>query len=89
MSYQNENRAPHGVRFSSANQEIEPDSALQYVDDISKPESSERGEMSPEEQDAIRQNLAATLQKSRVQNFSFEPVSLPVSRVSSTSLPCG
>lgn len=82
MSHQYQNNHPQGVRFSSVNQEIEPDGALQHVDELANPHYDEREEMSAEEQDELRKNLAATLQKSRVQNFSFEPVSLPASRVS-------
>lgn len=81
MSHQYQNSHSQGVRFSSVNQEIEPDRALQHVDELADPHHDEREEMSLEEQYELRKNLAATLQKSRVQNFSFEPVSLPASRV--------
>lgn len=80
------------VRFASGVQEIEPSSSLHTVPTIdSERESLEKGEsigegLSPEAKEEIR-TLAMTLQKSklqesRIKNFSFEPVSLPASRVS-------
>jgi hypothetical protein len=73
------------VRFSDVNQEIEPDAALQHVTDITGGSGEQEECLSPEAEEVIR-NVAMTLQKSRCQarrmeNFSYEPVSLPTSRV--------
>ena len=64
--------ADSGVRFSDKNDEIEPD-------------PQDRQDVSPEVQKELR-DLSITMQKSRLQskrmeNFAFEPVSLPASRV--------
>ncbi|KAK2799776.1 serine/threonine protein kinase [Onygenales sp. PD_10] len=72
--------AQHAVRFASVNQEIEP--SLSTADS-----SRASNEFSPEKQSDI-QTLTKQLQKSklqetRLQNFSFDPVSLPTSRVPS------
>lgn len=69
---------PQGVRFSDRNQEIEPPAHARDRDDLS-----------PEAQAELR-NLSITLQNSRLhasrmENFAFEPVSLPPSRVSHPS----
>lgn len=75
-----------GVRFASHNEEIEPDQVLQQVETMTGAEERPRGDLGPETQQELR-NLASTLQHSRLQskrleNFSYEPVSLPASRVS-------
>lgn len=75
-----------GVRFSEVNEEIEPDQALKHVATLTGAGDESNQELSPEAQEELR-NLSMSLQKSRCQakrmeNFSFEPVSLPASRVS-------
>ena len=74
------------VRFSSVTQEIEPESALEDVRSLTGAGKECTEPLSPEAQEELR-TLSASLQKSRCQarrleNFSFEPVSLPPSRVS-------
>lgn len=74
------------VRFSDVNQEIEPDTALQHVSTLTGTGEKREEQLSPEAEKELR-NLSMTLQKSRCQarrmeNFSYEPVSLPASRVS-------
>ena len=77
---------PGAVRFSSNLQEIEPDHNLDAASTLT-PDNSRRGEaLSPEAQEEIR-SLSKSLHDSQLQhgrmsNFAFEPVSLPVSRVS-------
>ena len=76
---------PGQVRFSSVTEEIEPSVKSVSAQDPAlegKPSSSIANQSSDEE---IR-SLAATfqrsqLQESRLRNFSYEPVSLPSSRV--------
>lgn len=76
---------PGQVRFSSVTEEIEPSVKSPSAQDSAlggKPSSSIPNQTSDEE---IR-TLAATfqrsqLQESRLRNFSYEPVSLPSSRV--------
>ncbi|SLM36496.1 protein kinase [Lasallia pustulata] len=76
---------PQAVRFSSVNQEIEPEHTLQV--ETSDSSNLDR-ELSPQARADIR-NLSRTLpdshlQHRRMSNFAFEPVSLPTSRVPST-----
>lgn len=82
---------PQTVRFSDVNQEIEPASALQHVSDLTGAGQDEKEPLSPEAEQEIR-NLSMTLQNSRCQarrmeNFSYEPMSLPASRVRQTTNP--
>jgi hypothetical protein len=78
------------VRFSDVNQEIEPEQAVKDVAELTgSGKAPQDGPMSPQTEEELR-NLSSTLQKSRFQakrmeNFSFEPVSLPPSRVSKAS----
>ncbi|UPX18922.1 Nitrogen permease reactivator protein [Ascochyta rabiei] len=78
------------VRFSDVNQEIEPESALEHVAGLTGAgETASDEPLSPQAEQELR-NLSSTLQQSRVQakrmeNFSFEPVSLPPSRAPSPS----
>jgi hypothetical protein len=75
------------VRFSEINQEIEPEEAVRDVAELTGTDKAQHdGPLSPGAEEELR-NLSSTLQKSRMQakrmeNFSFEPVSLPPSRVS-------
>ncbi|KAJ4410892.1 Nitrogen permease reactivator protein [Didymella pomorum] len=75
---------PQSVRFSDVNQEIEPEGALQHVTGLTGAGETSKEPLSPQAEQELR-NLSSTLQQSRVQakrmeNFSFEPVSLPPSR---------
>ncbi|KAJ5945839.1 Protein kinase [Penicillium verhagenii] len=79
---------PGQVRFSSVNQEIEPSSMLSPVSEQSLPDShhQEFRQRDPHEDDmrSLAMSLQSTqLQESRLRNFSFEPMSLPSSRVAS------
>jgi hypothetical protein len=82
------NPTPQGVRFASGVEEIEP---TEKVHDMTTTDNdrSKSEDLSPEAKEEIR-SLAMTLQKSKLQesrmsNFQFEPVSLPASRVRSSS----
>ncbi|OSS44938.1 hypothetical protein B5807_09181 [Epicoccum nigrum] len=81
---------PQSVRFSDVNQEIEPEGALQHVTGLTgSGETASKEPLSPQAEQELR-SLSSTLQQSRVQakrmeNFSFEPVSLPPSRAPSPS----
>jgi len=80
---------PQTVRFSDIDEEIEPAAALQHVSDLTGAGQDEKEPLSPEAEQEIR-NLSMTLQKSRCQarrmeNFSYEPMSLPASRVRQTT----
>ncbi|KAF2739066.1 Pkinase-domain-containing protein [Polyplosphaeria fusca] len=81
--------AQQSVRFSSKNQEIEPEDAVQHVSALTNTGNIKEEHLSPEAEEELR-NSAVCLQKSRCQarrmeNFSFEPVSLPASRAPSPS----
>jgi hypothetical protein len=83
------NSAQQGVRFASGVEEIEPVKKLHDLTKSNDDGSRSMEDLSPEAKEEIR-NLAMTLQKSKLQesrmsNFQFEPVSLPASRVSSSS----
>ena len=83
-----EHNETHAVRFSSKNQEIEPEQSLHTIATMTSDNSKLEDALSPEAQEEIR-ILSRTLQESHLQhgrmsNFAFEPVSLPVSRVSAT-----
>lgn len=86
MAYTAQDSA-QSVRFSDVNQEIEPEKAVQGVSDITGTgKGAHDGPLSPEAEEELR-SLSMSLQKSRCQarrmeHFSFEPVSLPPSRVS-------
>jgi len=74
------------VRFSDVTQEIEPAQAAETVTSLSGAGDTADGPLSPEAEQELR-NLSKSLQHSRCQarrmaNFSYEPVSLPPSRVS-------
>ena len=70
------------VRFSSVNQEIEPLYSLR-TETITRTSDEARipQEISPENQELLKK-LSQSLQRHRTSNFTFEPVSLPTSRVS-------
>ena len=89
---QNEKQAPQTVRFKSQNDEIEPSSAVQTIEPTTSSGDTPREEISPEAEEELR-NLSKSLQTARLQakrleNFAFEPVSLPVSRVGDLSSYC-
>ena len=84
-----EHNDTHAVRFSSQNQEIEPEQSLHTIATLTSDNSKSEDTLSPEAREEIRM-LSKTLQESHLQhgrmsNFAFEPVSLPVSRVSATT----
>lgn len=73
---------PGQVRFSAVTQEIEPSSlqspALEHTKDERRKKPT-----SEEELRSLAMSLQNTdLQESRLRNFSFDPMSLPASRVS-------
>ena len=77
-----------GVRFSSVLQEIEPEHSIHTGPTSTSKESGSNEQFSPEAWEEIRK-LSKGLQHSNLEhritnNFAFEPVSLPVSRVSIT-----
>lgn len=74
------------VRFSTVTEEINPPGQSASTQDPQTPSSADQN---PKSDDEIR-NLAASfqrsqLQESRLKNFSYDPVSLPSSRVCSTT----
>jgi hypothetical protein len=81
---------PGQVRFSSVTQEIEPSQAM--LSPVSEaPQQPDQPKQAPDE--AELRSLAMSLQRSQLQesrlrNFSFEPMSLPPSRVCLYSLSC-
>lgn len=86
----NEHDKPQqAVRFSSENETktIEAESSLEQIETLtSPPKRNERDDLTQEAQEELK-NLSVTLQKSRLQtkrmeNFAYDPVSLPASRVS-------
>lgn len=78
-------QAAPNVRFKSRDEEIAPESSLESVESISAKDGVRRDDLDSTAQEELK-NLAVTLQKSRQQkrleNFAYEPVSLPPSRVS-------
>jgi WD repeat-containing protein 48 len=72
---------PAQVRFSSVNQEIEPSSMLSPVSENSV-SGSHHQHTNEEDLRSLAMSLQSTqLQESRLRNYSFEPMSLPSSRV--------
>ncbi len=71
---------PSAVRFSSAIQEIEPRESLVAMT-TSTNEADQASQPLDAEAQEVRSVLSQSLQRHRTNNFSFEPVSLPVSRV--------
>lgn len=74
------------VRFSSIKQEISPEQPSYSQPVGTLPGREPRDDIPAEAQEELR-NLSMSLQKSRLQSkrmgdFAFDPVSLPVSRVS-------
>ncbi|KAI9694065.1 MAG: serine/threonine protein kinase [Bathelium mastoideum] len=77
------------VRFTSINQEISAESDLQHMETPTGPDHPPTQQLSHEAQVELR-NLCGTLQKSKIQatrmeHFTYEPVSLPPSRAPSPS----
>jgi hypothetical protein len=75
-----------GVRFANDIQEIEPAAAVHDMTAPAGQEGKDYEDLTPQAKEEIK-NLAMTLQKSRLQesrmaNFTYEPISLPASRVS-------
>jgi hypothetical protein len=80
------NSAPQSVRFASGVKEIEPVKKDITKTDSDGPKSMEN--LTPEVKEEIRSLVTlqkSKLQESRMSNFQFEPVSLPASRVRSSS----
>lgn len=76
-----------GVRFSEVTQAISPESheSVQNVADLSGNQHNQRQDLSAEAQEQLK-NLSLSMEKSKLQskraeNFAYEPVSLPASRV--------
>ncbi|KAF2473906.1 Pkinase-domain-containing protein [Lindgomyces ingoldianus] len=89
MTSTQQDEPAQAVRFSSVNQDIEPEQVPQHVSTLAHADKTCNGDLSSQAEEEIR-NLSTTLQKSRCQarrmeNFSFEPVSLPPSRAPSPS----
>ncbi len=78
------------VRFASRNLEIEPSQSLQASTTLATDDSIPNSEISSEAREEIRSISRglhnSQLQQRRMSNFAFEPVSLPVSRVSNCVL---
>jgi hypothetical protein len=92
MSSSSGDQPAQTVRFSDVNEEIGADEKVQQVSAISGTGEGLEQTLSPEAEEEIR-TISKTLQQSRCQakrleNFSFEPVSLPPSRVSKLIMPC-
>lgn len=83
-SQEEDKQAAKDVRFKTEDEEIDPIQSLEQVETITGKDKREREDLDPAAQEELK-NLAMTLQKSRQQrrleNFAFEPVSLPPSRV--------
>lgn len=85
---EDETAPPQTVRFKSDDEEVDPKISLEHIRGLTDEESLTFDQLPPESQEEIR-NLSKTMQKcvlqsKRMENFSFEPVSLPPSRVSKT-----
>lgn len=73
---------PGQVRFSAVTQEIEPSSLQSPVSEHDQDDSLKKP-TSDEELRSLAMSLQSSqLQESRLRNFSFDPMSLPASRVS-------
>jgi len=89
MAENEPDKPQQAVRFSSENdtKTIEPQSSWDSAETLnSPPKTNQRDDLTQEAQEELK-NLSITLQKSRLQsmrmeNFAYEPVSLPASRVS-------
>lgn len=76
------------VRFKSTVQEIDPQQSSTFSDDSTLSNNDPAAEVTPEEIRALSKSLQANrLQERRMNIFSFEPYSLPASRVCLTR-PC-
>lgn len=83
-------QAEQSVRFSSQNQEIEPETGLHAVATLTGHDDKDRQVLSPEAQEELRQlrtTLQNDVQSSRMQQHFFEPVSLPGSQYPSRVSP--
>ncbi|GAB7350689.1 hypothetical protein MBLNU459_g1251t1 [Dothideomycetes sp. NU459] len=73
---------PPGVRFSTNNQEISPETSLEPVRSLVGADEDDRA-LGPEAEEEIRQlksTLQSGLQSKRMEHYNFEPVSLPSSQ---------
>ncbi|KAI9821838.1 MAG: serine/threonine protein kinase [Pycnora praestabilis] len=75
------------VRFSSVRQEISPEDNFRPITNLTPEDPRPAEQLSPEAQAELRTFSRTVhdsrLQKGRMSNFAFEPVSLPASRVQS------
>ena len=85
--------SPAAVRFRTADDIIEPQSSIEQTEssDSTVNPVARRGSLSEEAQEELR-NISLSIQKSKLQaarmeNFSYDPVSLPTSRVSHNPIP--
>jgi uncharacterized Zn finger protein len=76
----NQASAPQSVRFSSQNEEIEPE-VLETYPNLGAPI---RETLSPETEKELR-SISVAMQQNRMHAIGYEPVSLPASRVSPSS----
>jgi hypothetical protein len=88
-----QSQPPPAVRFRSTIEEIQPDNATSTSLPLAGDDSlGNPGEVTPDEiRELSRRLKACPLQERRMNIFSYEPVSLPVSRVRilyPTLLPC-
>ncbi|KAF4549162.1 Serine/threonine-protein kinase oca2-like protein [Elsinoe fawcettii] len=88
----NDQEGAPGVRFASKNEEISPEISISPVATLTGGHGKEKRELNAEAEEEIKQlkaNLQHAVQSRRLEQFSFEPVSLPgsqpVSRVPSGS----
>jgi len=89
MTENEQDKPQQAVRFSSENdtKTIQQEPSWESAETLtSPPPRNQRDDLTQEAQEELK-NLSITLQKSRLQsmrmeNFSYEPVSLPASRVS-------
>jgi hypothetical protein len=75
-------QADHSVRFSTQNQEIDPEPSLSPVRSLTG-HDAHREILTPEAEEELRQlktTLQNGLQSKRMEHYSFEPVSLPGSQ---------
>ena len=83
-----EQQPAQAVRFSDVNEEIEPTAALPHVASPPIDNDHTLDQLDPQAERELR-DLSKSIQNSRCQakrmeKFSFEPVSLPASRVGIT-----
>jgi len=76
-------QAEHNVRFSSENQEISPETSLRTIETLTARDGERDGNVDPHSAEEIKQlktTLQNAVQSHRMEQYSFEPVSLPGSQ---------